>query len=664
MVLANWGNGAYIFFSILSIVIIGLLTVVLYYSFKREQKNYKNEIAELMEGVLKRSEIISSINNYIGKSPSTLIFSVILIELDKFDDLVNAFGADKGQKILEETIKKVRKILPNRVSIGRIGEERFIILVKEDYDKNETLRLANKIKETISDGVLVYSDTTVNPTASIGVAFYPNHGRNFKQLVNSLDLAVYNSKSEGGNMVSLYSEKIDKKDMDELQFYYEIKEAIKEQQFVLHYQPIVDLEEKKVYGLEALLRWKHPSLGILTPGSFINFLEQSGDINTVGTWGIEALIKYYIELKKQFIYKDFILSFNLSPKQLISDTLGVNFQRISRKYKIPSNSIVIEIAEFAMFEKDEIFYTNIKNLKDLGFKIAVDGFGIDQSTLTKLSDSPIDIIKLDRSFLEDDESYIQNKYIELLVEYAKNTNKIIICEGLEDLKGVEKAQKYGIKYAQGYLFSKPISQEETTKFIANELSIIEEKFTVKEEEEEVVVQDEFKIDVDLDAQYELLKAEMLAEGIDLEAKGEALEEIIASQNEETTEETTSEEENNEEVNEEKLEENNEVVEEVSEENVSEEVLADIVNEVANEVQEENKEVKQEENEEVKEEKQEKKAPAKKPASKSGSASKKAPAKKNASKSGSASKKAPAKKAPSKSGSASKKAPAKKAPAKK
>ena len=661
MVLANWGNGAYIFFSILSIVIIGLLTVVLYYSFKREQKNYKNEIAELMEGVLKRSEIISSINNYIGKSPSTLIFSVILIELDKFDDLVNAFGADKGQKILEETIKKVRKILPNRVSIGRIGEERFIILVKEDYDKNETLRLANKIKETISDGVLVYSDTTVNPTASIGVAFYPNHGRNFKQLVNSLDLAVYNSKSEGGNMVSLYSEKIDKKDMDELQFYYEIKEAIKEQQFVLHYQPIVDLEEKKVYGLEALLRWKHPSLGILTPGSFINFLEQSGDINTVGTWGIEALIKYYIELKKQFIYKDFILSFNLSPKQLISDTLGVNFQRISRKYKIPSNSIVIEIAEFAMFEKDEIFYTNIKNLKDLGFKIAVDGFGIDQSTLTKLSDSPIDIIKLDRSFLEDDESYIQNKYIELLVEYAKNTNKIIICEGLEDLKGVEKAQKYGIKYAQGYLFSKPISQEETTKFIANELSIIEEKFTVKEEEEEVVVQDEFKIDVDLDAQYELLKAEMLAEGIDLEAKGEALEEIIASQNEETTEETTSEEENNEEVNEEKLEENNEVVEEVSEENVSEEVLADIVNEVANEVQEENKEVKQEENQEVK---QEKKAPAKKPASKSGSASKKAPAKKNASKSGSASKKAPAKKAPSKSGSASKKAPAKKAPAKK
>ena len=106
MVLANWGNGAYIFFSIISIVIIGLLTVFLYYSFKREQKNYKNEIAELMEGVLKRSEIISSINNYISKSPSTLIFSVILIELDKFEDLVNAFGADKGQKILEETFLK------------------------------------------------------------------------------------------------------------------------------------------------------------------------------------------------------------------------------------------------------------------------------------------------------------------------------------------------------------------------------------------------------------------------------------------------------------------------------------------------------------------------------------------------------------------------------
>ena len=175
------------------------------------------------------------------------------------------------------------------------------------------------------------------------------------------------------------------------------------------------MNDNTIYGLEALLRWKHPSLGILSPASFINILEQSGDINIVGIWGIEALIKEYIELKKQFIYRDFQLSFNLSPKQLVSDTLGITFQRVAKKYKIPVNSITIEIVEFAMFEKHEIVNKNIQNLKELGFKVAVDGLGIDQNTLGRLGNSPIDIIKVDKTFLDSEGSYVQSKYIELLI---------------------------------------------------------------------------------------------------------------------------------------------------------------------------------------------------------------------------------------------------------
>lgn len=490
-----------IMLSILAVLVIAGLTVLLFFSVKKEKKNYKNEVAEIMEGVLKKNEIISSINGYIKNSPSTLIFSLIMFDYDKFMELQNAFGANNSKKILEESIKNIRRILPPRVQIGRIGEDRFLVLVKEDYDKNETLRFANKIKDTASKGIKIYADTIINPTVSVGVAFYPTHGKSYKQLMTSLDLAVFNAKQNGGNCVELYSDEFDKEDIDNLQFYYEVKEAIKEQQFVLYYQPIINLEDNTIYGLETLLRWNHPSLGILPPSSFINMLEQSGDINAVGVWGIETLIKEYIELRKIFIHKDLQLSINLSPKQLMSDTLGITFQIIAKKYKIPVDHITIEIIEFAMFEKHEIVYQNINNLKEIGFKIAVDGFGIDQNTLAKLGEAPIDIIKLDRNLLSDEDSYIQSKYIELLIDFAKKTNKVIICEGIEELDNVEKVKSFGVNYAQGYYFSKPLPQDQICEFIANEdnletLIYHREELEVKEENNENADPNQFKITID------------------------------------------------------------------------------------------------------------------------------------------------------------------------
>lgn len=540
MFLANWSNGANILFTIITLLIISGLGVALFFSFKKEKKNYRNEVAGLVEGVLKRNEIISSVNSYISKSPNSLVFSLILIDYDKLIEIQNAFGDNNCKKVLTESIKNVRKVLPNRALIGRLSEERFIVLVKEDYDKNETLRCANKICEAASLGVKVYSDTLVNPTVSIGVTFYPHHGRNMKQLLKSLDLAVFNCKNQGGNGVVIYSDEFDKNDNENLQLYYEIKQAIKERQFCLYYQPIINLNENKIYGFEALLRWKHPSLGILYPASFINILEQSGDINAVGIWGIEALIREYIELKKEFIHKDLQLSFNLSPKQLISDTLGVTFQNIAKKYKISVSSITIEIVEFAMFEKHEIVYKNISDLKDLGFKVAVDGVGLDQNTLIKLSQSPIDIIKLDKSFFDYEDSFVQDKYIELLVDIAKKSNKQIICEGIENYELLKKISKFGIEYAQGYYFSKPIPQEDVVNYISNEGSL------------EMLINPTKNTEVafDLEENIVSLESEEISEGEEeiLESQNteEVIEESLDSQSiEEVLEETVEKQEDKE-----------------------------------------------------------------------------------------------------------------------
>lgn len=521
MVLANWNNGANIVFTIISVIIIAFLAYLLFKSFQKEQRNYRNEQAELMDGVAKKSEIVSYINNYITRSPSTLVFSMILIEFDNLLELQNAFGDNNVRRILDDAVKNVRRVLPFRTQIGRISEEKFVVLIKEDYDKNEVLNMTNKVRDAAILGSKIYADTLIKPTVNIGVAFYPNHGKNYKQLIKSLDLAVFSSKSEGNNTITIYSNEIDGSDVDNLQLYNEVKNAVKNQEFTLFYQPIINLNDNTIYGLEALLRWKHPSLGILSPASFINILEQSGDINIVGIWGIEALIKEYIELKKQFIYRDFQLSFNLSPKQLVSDTLGITFQRVAKKYKIPVNSITIEIVEFAMFEKHEIVNKNIQNLKELGFKVAVDGLGIDQNTLGRLGNSPIDIIKVDKTFLDSEGSYVQSKYIELLIDFAKRTNKTIICEGIETLEELEKVKSYGIEYAQGYFFSKPMPQADVEDYVLGEYligNLFEEKV-----EDILPTVEATKIDI---------KEELVEE--EKEDKPQVEEEIIAK---ETTEET-------------------------------------------------------------------------------------------------------------------------------
>ena len=146
MVLANWNNGANIVFTIISVIIIAFLAYLLFKSFQKEQRNYRNEQAELMDGVAKRSEIVSYINNYITRSPSTLVFSMILIEFDNLLELQNAFGDNNVRRILDDAVKNIRRVLPFRTQIGRISEEKFVVLIKEDYDKNEVL---NKINNQI-----------------------------------------------------------------------------------------------------------------------------------------------------------------------------------------------------------------------------------------------------------------------------------------------------------------------------------------------------------------------------------------------------------------------------------------------------------------------------------------------------------------------------------
>ena len=214
--------------------------------------------------------------------------------------------------------------------------------------------------------------------------------------------------------LKIYSDEISQTEGEYLEYYHQIKRAISKQEFVFYYHPIIDLEKNNIFGAEALIRWQHPEHGLLSPNRFINIMEQSGDINWVGLWGLETLIKSFFLFRQAHPNSNMKFSMNVSSKQLISESIALDFQKLIKKYKINPANIILEFEEFSLFEKHKTVIDNIKKLHDLGFKIAIDGFGVDFATITQLKKMPVDVIKLSKEFLESEQTYTVSRFTKIL----------------------------------------------------------------------------------------------------------------------------------------------------------------------------------------------------------------------------------------------------------
>jgi diguanylate cyclase (GGDEF)-like protein len=456
---------------ILSIFIILIMITAIYFlarSFFKERTRLRDERSMTMEGVLTRAEMTSLITSQIARAGKESQFSLVYLDLDKFTDFINAFGQSESEKILEKIVKNIEVVIPKGVKIARMQNDEFLIFLTMDYDRTEAVDLANRVKQAIGRPIRLFGDTQISATASISVAFYPIHGSNLKDLLSSLKIATYIIKKNGGNNIKVYSDEMSTLGGEHVEYYYQIKHAIQHKEFQLYYHPIIDLNKNDLFGVEALIRWNHPEHGLLSPFKFLGIMEQSGDVHWIGLWGLETLIKTYQELKQEFPKREIKFSMNLSPKQLMSETLPTEFQKILKKYRMNADSIILEIIEFAVFEKQETIFKNLRKLKEMGFQLAIDGFGLDYNTLSKVEELDIDIIKLDNEFLKEEESYMKAKFASLLVEFAKKNNYTVICEVIESKEMADEARTYNINIMQGFYFSKPLSAEGLRGYIGTE----------------------------------------------------------------------------------------------------------------------------------------------------------------------------------------------------
>ena len=466
MIFLEMKDSVAIVLTFVALGVIIILGTIFYFLIRRNIRKDKEANDVIVEDALSKKQMENSIKSYIKKVDKFGALSLLYVDIDSFSELKEIFGKEACDELLKEVAGRILRIIPTKSSLCRYYEDQFLIFLKEEDNKQRVEKLASSILDMLSNPFQVMSEESISLTASIGIVSYPRAGLTFDELLNNLELTTYVSKRNGGDRFTNYYASIKSEETDNMKYYKEVKQAIKNGEFDLFYQPICDIKNRLLFGCECLMRWHHPTEGIKNPAEFLKILEQSGDIKWVGTWGLERMIKTHDKLIDKFPTVPLRFSLNLSTKQLLDPNLANDFIDIMKKTNSKPENYMLEITDFRTLEKIAGVRTNIHKLRDYGFNLAVDGFVINGQSVDEIRKSPVDVIKLGRDFVRDIENnFNREKNLEVLVKYAFDNKKLIVSEGIETAEVASYVKSQKVTFGQGYLFSKPISEAELEAFI-------------------------------------------------------------------------------------------------------------------------------------------------------------------------------------------------------
>lgn len=456
----NLDTGVYILIVALFFVFCIGAVVLLIFGIKRDRNRLIAEKYKIRE--LDRLGFEEMLKHKYEIARDNLHFSVMLIQIDGMEDMKTSLGERQVKRITQTLRERIIRVIPHGSKICDYDEERLAVYIEEHMDN---IGLTNVATVTISEcnkPVTLLTRAKLLINVNIGIASNNEFSPDANALLQNLELSLVVARKGGLNKFNIYSEALAETQTEEYKKYQEIKKAIAEHQFTLYYQPIYNLNTNKPMAYETLVRWNHPTLGVLTPVKFLPIMEQTGDINWIGGWAFEEMLirqtKHYREHKED---EELIFSLNLSPKQLMYPHLAEEFRKIYKRYKIPAKNICMEIVEFSMFDKVPEVASNILKLTQMGFKIAVDDFGLEMSSLKTLEDLQFDWVKLDRKFIEQaQDDFLIGGVVETLVGFAERKNFAVVAEGVEDDVTLNYIKNLKIGYGQGYYYGKPQPPEE------------------------------------------------------------------------------------------------------------------------------------------------------------------------------------------------------------
>lgn len=412
-----------------------------------------------------RDRLKSSISNaHRTKSSTALMF----IDMDQFKRINDTLGHDAGDLLLIEIANRLQDSVRETDTVSRVGGDEFTVLLTDVNSSHDVLLIAEKLLRTLAEPIYVHGHTLVT-TVSIGITLTPEDSIDDNILMKNADLAMYRAKELGRNNIQFFSEEMNRRVLEHLEIEQEINVALAENQFVLAYQPQVNLVDFGITGVETLLRWVHPGKGMIAPDKFIPIAEESGQIIEIGKFVLNQSCAQMAELlAKGILPINAKVSVNLSAKQFTDPDLLQEIKNAIQNANLSPHNLELEITESIIMKDVEGANIIMEHLKALGVSIAIDDFGTGYSSLSYIKSFPIDVLKVDRSFVMDIPADQNDMAITAaIIAMAHKLNLTVIAEGVETQEQLNFLYVNYCDKGQGYLFSRPLFLEQLIHFLTN-----------------------------------------------------------------------------------------------------------------------------------------------------------------------------------------------------
>lgn len=384
--------------------------------------------------------------------------AVLVLDLDHFRKINDTLGHDIGDKLLQQVVVRLKAMLSSEQLLGRLGDDEFIIL-HHQMEQGDSLSPLLEGMTAMFEKPFVVEQREMMLTVSIGVALYPGDGRTATELLRNADSAMFHAKESGRNTWSYFTRAMNLDVTRRFTIEERLHSALEKGELSLLYQPQIDLQNQRIVGAEALLRWYNTELGQVPPDEFIPIAEQSSLILPIGRFVIEQALSVLAHIRQS--QADFRMAINLSPVQFRDFGLADMLRQLLEQYQIPPGNIELEITEGVLLSGSSLVKETLETFNQIGITLAMDDFGTGYSSLGYLRKYPFDVLKIDRSFVNDIFSKpADRELINAIVAMSDGLGLKVVAEGVETSEQAEFLQMVGCDYGQGYFYSKPITDKQ------------------------------------------------------------------------------------------------------------------------------------------------------------------------------------------------------------
>ena len=390
--------------------------------------------------------------------------AVAFIDLDRFKQINDTLGHEAGDELLKEVANRLKACLRDSDTVARLGGDEFVVLLTELGDEQYAATVAQKIITAVARPFTLLGQE-FRVTASIGISTYPKDGPDEQTLTKNADIAMYQAKEDGKNNFQFYSELLNANSLERLTLESSLRHALERNEFQLYYQAKRDIATGQITGMEALLRWQHPDLGIVAPMQFIPVAEETGLIVPIGRWVLHTACRQNVAWQKQGLPR-LKIAVNLTARQFSDEHLLRDIAIVLKSTGMQASLLELEIHESLLIQDIEKTLRILTDLKSMGLKIAIDDFGTGYSSLATLQRFPLDTIKIDRSYIRGVATRSGDSNLtEAIIAMGKSLSLTVVAQGVETKEQADFLRQHACDEFQGFYFNKPMSADQFTKLL-------------------------------------------------------------------------------------------------------------------------------------------------------------------------------------------------------